>query len=266
MSETLNLEKVKEIIEESGEFFLLDNEFKNQLTPLKLKHSCGHEFTRSLKDFKRGKKSCPSCSVYNGVKLTFNEMQRFVASSTQREYKVVSKEQGYQNSRISKLTIVHKTCGHTFPMTFANFKQGKRCPHCAAKSQESKAAQLLKKLFESLKINFEEEKKFDECKNEFFDSHLRFDLFLPDVKILIEIDGEQHFIPVKRFGGEQKLKETQYRDYLKNKFAIESDYRLIRIALYDTATEKKKTFTKVKREIFELLNHVVSIYQKDGLL
>ncbi len=259
MAKKYSISDVKKDIESSGDFILLSTEYENSSTPLKIQHSCGHTFERNLRDIKRGKGSCPSCSTYTGLKLSFNQMQTFVSSETQREYKVVSKDGGYSNSRVSKLNIVHKTCGHSFQMTFSNFKLGRRCPHCAAKSQESNAAQLLKRLLEQVNIDFEEEKVFDECINSFSGAKLRYDIFIPSLNLAIEIDGEQHFIPVSRFGGEKSLKDTRYRDFLKNKFAYEKGLSLLRIGLYDPEKKIRKNYTRVKREIFELLLHIVKL-------
>ena len=42
------------------------------------------------------------------------------------------------------------------------------------------------------------------------------DILVPDVKLAIEYDGEQHFMAVPRFGGEEELKQTKRRDKLKD--------------------------------------------------
>ena len=55
---------------------------------------------------------------------------------------------------------------------------------------------------------------------------------------LIEYDGEQHFIPVDAWGGEETLKIQQERDKRKNKWCEENNIRLIRIPYtkYDMLT------------------------------
>ena len=45
----------------------------------------------------------------------------------------------------------------------------------------------------------------------------------------IEYDGEQHFHPIRFFGGEEKFKYTHYRDLFKNRFRKEHQIKLIRI-------------------------------------
>ena len=52
------------------------------------------------------------------------------------------------------------------------------------------------------------------------------DLFLPELKTVIEIDGPQHFLPV---WGEAKLNDTIRYDAEKNGLLIAAGYRVIRI-------------------------------------
>lgn len=49
------------------------------------------------------------------------------------------------------------------------------------------------------------------------------------LKYFIEYDGEQHFKPVKQWGGEAGLKERQARDKEKNEWCKSNGYELIRI-------------------------------------
>jgi len=58
---------------------------------------------------------------------------------------------------------------------------------------------------------------------------LRFDFFLPELNILIEYDGEQHFKSIKKWGGDKELQASKDRDELKNNLAKQHGYYLIRI-------------------------------------
>lgn len=59
-------------------------------------------------------------------------------------------------------------------------------------------------------------------------SYLRYDMYIPQKNIIIEYDGIQHFEPVKMWGGEKALKETQAHDKLKNQWAKEHGIQLVR--------------------------------------
>ena len=78
----------------------------------------------------------------------------------------------------------------------------------------------------------------------------RFDFFVPALKLLIEYDGRQHFEAVNLFGGEVNLADTQRRDQIKNCFAKENGYRLLRIPHWD--------FQRVDEILAEAINRSVA--------
>jgi len=236
--------------------FIPLTEYKNTTTKMKFKNiKCGHEFEYRPDSFKRRFKNnnfaCPKCSGVNS-KFTFEDIKKKVLDATQKEFKVVSKKKDYESTR-SKIEIFHKTCGKVTEITYKNFSLGKRCRHCAAKSTNSKASQLLKRLLEQVNIDFIEEKRFEDCINPITGYKLPFDFYIPKFNLLIEIDGEQHFIPVERFGGEESLKSNKYRDYIKDKFCLDEKIKLIRVPLVNPDTLKKYSFDEIKVIIFNLL-------------
>jgi len=58
------------------------------------------------------------------------------------------------------------------------------------------------------------------------ESPQRYDIFIPDLKLAIEYQGEQHFRPIERFGGEDGLKNTKLRDERKEKVSLQHSIRL----------------------------------------
>jgi hypothetical protein len=63
---------------------------------------------------------------------------------------------------------------------------------------------------------------------------LKFDFFLPEFNILIEYDGEQHFISKENgIFNKEKLKEIQDRDEIKNSYCKIKNINLIRIPYLD---------------------------------
>jgi len=243
------------------------SEYVNSYTRIKwVKNECGHKLTMTSGNIKKNIKRngifiCPKCKQEE-TKLSFEDVKKNVLNSTQKEYKVVSLKKNYENTR-SKIDILHKTCGEITDLTYKNFSLGKRCRHCASRTTNSKASELLKRLLTQINIDFELEKKFTDCKNPMTEQYLRFDFYIEKLNLLIEIDGEQHFIPVNRFGGEESLKTTKYRDYIKDKFAYENKIKLIRVSLLDLETYKKKKYDDVKTIIFNLLNDIAEEYYKE---
>lgn len=64
------------------------------------------------------------------------------------------------------------------------------------------------------------------------------EFYLPDYDIGIECQGRQHFIPVKKFGGEEGFKDTQIRDTLKKNQCEKHGIKI----LYFTELKKYSTF------------------------
>ena len=59
---------------------------------------------------------------------------------------------------------------------------------------------------------------------------LRFDFFIEKHNLLIEYDGQQHFKPIKQFGGEEYLKQLIIHDNIKNEYAMKNKINLLRIS------------------------------------
>ena len=238
-----------------GEYKVTSTEGWNTVNKSKVTvfHSkCGTEYQVTFANFKQGKR-CPKCSR-KAKRLSTEYIKEFTEKETQKEYKVVSIK-NWSSARNSKIKFLHKTCGNTYEATFSNFKQGKRCPHCASKSSESKASQLLRKLLESMNVDFEVEKKFNSLRNPFTGCQLRYDFYIKKLNLLVEIDGEQHFFPVERFGGIKQFKKSKYNDYLKNRYAEINGFKLIRVPLVEN--NKKRRYEKVKKDIFSLLDYIL---------
>ena len=62
---------------------------------------------------------------------------------------------------------------------------------------------------------------------------LPFDFYLPNYNICIEYDGEQHFKPIKYFGGQKAFQSQQQKDEIKNKYCQDNKIKLIRISYMD---------------------------------
>ena len=79
------------------------------------------------------------------------------------------------------------------------------------------------------KVAFEREKIFSDLRR----GKYRYDFYIPSYngkKILIEVDGEQHFTQVKHFQKTRTdFKKTQEHDRRKNSYALANGYLLIRI-------------------------------------
>ena len=78
-----------------------------------------------------------------------------------------------------------------------------------------------------------------------------FDFYLPDYNLCIEYDGEQHFKPLKHFGGEKDLTERQENDKIKTNYCLENKISLLRIR-YDEDIEQALDLFFLNSNIKEL--------------
>lgn len=88
-----------------------------------------------------------------------------------------------------------------------------------------------------------------------FGTNLEVDLFLPEVKTAIEIDGPGHFLPI---WGEEKLIKQQMADNAKQGILINGGYAVLRIRQID----KSISLTKMNHLLKLIVEEVDSIKNK----
>ena len=128
----------------------------------------------------------------------------------------------------TKINIICEN-GHNFKQKISNHLQGKGCPVC----NESFGERFISLYLERNGFEYEKQKTFDDC---IFEDKLKFDFYLPEVNLLIEFDGIQHFEPVDFFGGKREFKKQIKRDEIKNNYCLDNNIHLLRIK-YDSDIE-----------------------------
>jgi len=138
------------------------------------------------------------------------------------------------------------SCGNKFYKKWDYIRSGRErhCDFCMSKSNiEDCVAKFLTKNV----IDFEREYKFEDCRDK---NRLPFDFYLPKYNTCIEIDGEQHYKPI-RFGGmeenesiERFNKQTK-RDIIKDDYCKDNNIKLLRIPYW---------FFNNKKEFEEKIN------------
>ena len=58
---------------------------------------------------------------------------------------------------------------------------------------------------------------------------------MKDLKIFIEFDGQQHFKPIKAWGGDKAFQKLIENDKRKALWATQNGYNLVRIKFSDSA-------------------------------
>ena len=108
-------------------------------------------------------------------------------------------------------------------------------------SLEEKIITILKKE----KINFQREKTYPDLKFGYY----RFDFFLPQYNLLIEVDGAQHYKFSKIFHKKrQDFLKAQERDRRKNSYALSHNIPLYRIPYFEI--ENINTFQDILQDKF----------------
>lgn len=126
---------------------------------------------------------------------------------------------------------------YEFPQTPRDHLSGCGCSLCCSSKGEIAIQNWLIKN----KIEFEEQKRFNDCRNI---KPLPFDFYLPKYNLCIEFDGEQHFIPTNfrpNSTKEEKLKYfelIQMRDNIKSNYCKNNNINLLRIKYTENIEEK----------------------------
>lgn len=138
-------------------------------------------------------------------------------------------------------------CGDIFCCMWDNVKKGKwKCNKCS--NSISNNEYKVKVYLDYLKVKYISQYNIGKCRNY---NKLLLDFYIPDLELAIEVNGEQHYMPV-RFGGmdvSQSLKnfnKQQEKDALKRKYCIDKDIELIEISYVDIKNEKYKEILSMK--------------------
>jgi very-short-patch-repair endonuclease len=197
---------------------------------------CNHEFERALYNVKEDTTHCIYCVI--PTKILCDEQncnfcnERSFAShnksefwSNKNKYKPREVVRGSNNKFVFNCNKLHE-----FSATLSHIVNGTWCPICVNKTEEI--------LYEKIKIeypNIISQYKTDWCKNNNTKKYLRYDFVLHEYKIIIELDGEQHFTQVSNW----KSPEEQFdNDKFKQECANNNGYSIIRILQVDVFNDK----------------------------
>ena len=137
--------------------------------------------------------------------------------------------EAYKTSK-DRINVKCNVCNHEWFPAARNLRR-RGCPKC----NFSKGELLIEKLLKELNVNFRSQVVIDGVKT--YDNGVPiFDFtILNDNKIetIIEYDGEQHFKPIKKWGGEKRFKQQQKIDQFKNEYCLMNNIQMVRIPYTD---------------------------------
>lgn len=127
---------------------------------------------------------------------------------------------------------------------------GQGCPKCKLKSQTILFNKICQEFPKDLVL-------FEVNKNELpWLDNQRLDIYFPKYNIAIEYDGEQHFMPIKHFGGELQLSIQKESDKQKEQKCLDNLCKLFGVK-YDYKDEDFNNLVNNIREIINKQNEVI---------
>ena len=215
---------VKNYIESFG-YELLSNEYMSANKKIEVKCTKGHKYSVKFSNFKTGYR-CPVCGTKRASekqKYPYEYVKNYIESFG---YELLS--DNYINIK-TKLNIMCDK-NHKFSMTFDNFKTGYRCPTCG---NSSKGEEIIFNYLKENNVKFLHDRAYFKDLLSPLGNPLRPDFILPDLRIWIEYDGEQHFKIIDFFGGFDGFINLKIKDTIKNEYAKSHGYKMIRIPYWD---------------------------------
>jgi len=229
---------------------------KNELTPtqvfknadrrkFKFNCECGHKLEMVLKQISSQGHWCSYCShqklCHNeDCKMCFDNSFASVERSKYLNDKNINPRKLFKSTN-KKFNFECDVCNKIFPCQLADITRGVWCSFCVNKTEQI----LFNKLKETY-ITLERQYKVEWCKNL---KHLPFDFVIEERKIIIELDGKQHF---EQIGNWLSPVETRKNDLYKMNCANESGYSIIR-------TLQKDVYYNKYDWLGELINNIEKI-------
>lgn len=206
---------------------------------------CNHDFNSSLDNIAKGQ-WCPYCAnqkLCNDCEHCYNKS---FASSERKSCwhptkNKLNPRQVFKNSH-DKYWFTCPDCKHNFCASLGSIAKGQWCPKCKNKT-EKKLYEYLLTIYPEVKHQF----RPDWCRNPKTGRHLPFDFVIQILKIIIELDGAQHFMQVRNW---QSPEEQQSRDLYKMKKANENGYTVIRLLQEDVWNDTNNW----QEELIKMLN------------
>ncbi len=178
-----------------------------------------------------------SC-YYCGLEKT-SDLKRLSESEISERISKINKNiiyvGGYCNAN-TKMKVKCNVCNYEWETYLSTVKF---CPNCEHYYTGEKFVENY--LIEN-SIKYIPQKRFDDCR---YINTLSFDFYLPDKNICIEYQGQQHYIPIEHFGGEEKFEIQQKRDNIKRNYCKDNHIKLIEISYQYNTQDKVSDFLRI---------------------
>ena len=211
---------------------------------------CDHTLNMSLSNISKGAwcKYCninticsePECISCFNKSIASHEKICYLSKKNKVNPRQITR---YSNN---KLLFECNICNNEFEISACHLMENKWCKLCKNKTE--------KKLLEKIKIDYKNvvcQYYTKWCVNNKTNHKLPFDFVLHNEKIIIELDGLQHFKQVSNW----RTPEEQFeRDVFKMECANNNKYSVIRIFQEDVFNDKYDWYNELKKKILYLTN------------
>jgi len=237
---TLNTKKPRGIRKFSDEYCWVNCNF------------CHHTFNAQLKTITKGQ-WCPFCCLPPKQLCSEEDCKECYEKRFTRHEKSKYWSSKNEESHIQVFICSGKSywfdckdCGRDFKMQISSItSKGTWCPYCVRKTE--------KKMLDFLQQHYTTIHQFRQewCKNPETGNRLPFDFCIPELDIIIELDGLQHFIQVMNWRAPDIQQDL---DYYKQVQANNNGYSVIRILQPDVYYDRYDWMTELKEIIERIRN------------
>lgn len=224
------IERAKEIHGERYDYSKVN--YQNVASKITL-GCCNHGYFDQIAGEHLRGKGCRYCRDGYSGKINTLTTQDFISNAKKVHGDKYDYTKVVYTQTLIPVKIICKIHG-LFQQRPTNHLRGHGCVVCSASKGELAIADILNKIG----LTFVKEYNIPYQNNKF-----RYDFYVPELNLLIEYHGQQHYTPVDFFGGEEGLKATKIRDAMKKTLAKIYGYKLIEV--------NYTQFLNLSREDFE---------------
>lgn len=160
---------------------------------------------------------CKKCGIKQTRARSLKPVEKLIEEFNKAHgFKYIYDKVKYINAH-TPVTIICPSHGE-FNQSPHHHRRGIKCPRCNTKS---KGESIIRDYLIRNKIDFEEQKKFQSCKNK---GYLPFDFYIVKINKLIEFQGRQHFEPIRRRSSWDSDRIIQEFDIIKNHDQIKKSW------------------------------------------
>ena len=219
---------------------------------------CVHSFEMILKEISSQGHWCSYCSHQKlcenkDCNMCWNNSFASVERSDYLHDKNINPRTLFKSTN-KKFEFDCDVCNKVFSCQLSDVTKGVWCSFCVNKTEQILFDKLVEKYYR-LKRQY----RVDWCKNANSNRHLPFDFVIEKIKIIVELDGKQHF---EQIGSWQSPEKNREIDIYKMKCANENGFSIIRILQKDVYYNKYDWLCELCENIETITNEnrVQNIY------